>query len=43
MCPKYVDGMANSIDPDQTDLGLHRLLIGPSIKNLFAVPLPTHF
>ena len=25
ICPKIVDGMANSVDPDQSDLGLHCL------------------
>ena len=48
MCPKDVDGMVNSVDPDQTappkeqsDVGLHCLLrpICPNTYNFYGISL----
>ena len=34
MCPKDADRMANGVDPDQTDLGLHCLPIDLPVGKL---------
>ena len=37
-CPKDANGMANNVDPDQSDLGLHCLPrhVSPKIKDHYA-------
>ena len=34
MHPKDADGMANSVDPDQSDTGLHYLLRSSCLNNV---------